>query len=152
MFNKFCEKNLMSSTDFLPQTFYSHVIRLFPGGCLASWSQHGNIFNTNQGKRRQLGCDRYTKILVKNFPSIKQTPWTMIQNTLEESIMDKAIFTRGKGVHGECWQNGETSTQQKSTKIPQTVNTIESFLNQIPKASQLVSLSSSSTRVLQTKI
>lgn len=62
----------------------------------------------------------------------------MIQNTLEENIMDKAIFTRGlwgKGVHGECWQNGETSTQQKSTKIPQTVNTIESFLNQIPKAS-----------------
>ena len=59
----------------------------------------------------------------------------MIQNTLEESIMDKAIFTRGKGVHGECWQNGETSTQHKSTKIPQTVNAIESFLNQIPKAS-----------------
>ena len=46
--------------------------------------------------------------------------------------MDKALvykWTKGDKYNGECWQKEEMSEQNKSTKTPQAVDTIESFTN-----------------------
>ena len=44
-------------------------------------------------------------------------------------------YRQGKKCNGECWQKGEMSEQEKSTKTPQTVDTNESFSDQIREAS-----------------
>ena len=123
-------------------------MRLFPE--VVQLRCHNTGMFLTPTRERHLGCWIQKKSCLK-LSKYKADTFDMIQNAVENNNMDKAMVYKGTKREKVLWRvlAWKEEMQKKSTKTPQTVDTIESFSNRIHKGKKCLKLAKNPLRGLK---